>query len=153
MMQRLRMTTPLGFLGITLGSSGLEGIDLFCDTGDWETGQGGTDAERQLAAYFADGSHRFSLPLLLHGTPFQQRVWAALRRIPPGEVRTYGQLARTLGSGARAVGSACRRNPVPLVVPCHRVVGAGGLGGYSGAVEGSRLAVKRWLLKHEGAVW
>jgi methylated-DNA-[protein]-cysteine S-methyltransferase len=72
--------------------------------------------------------------------------------IPPGEVRTYGALARKLRSSARAVGNACRANPVPMVVPCHRVVGATGLGGYMGAFTGDPLAIKEWLLRHEGAL-
>lgn len=104
---------------------------------------------RQLRRYFADPAHVFSLPLALAGTSFQQCVWQALCAIPPGQPRRYGELARQLGSGARAVGGACRANPVPIVVPCHRVVGAQGLGGYLGATVEEGLAIKRWLLEHE----
>jgi methylated-DNA-[protein]-cysteine S-methyltransferase len=104
----------------------------------------------QLRAYFADGSCRFSLSLDVAGTPFQQRVWQALRRIPCGTTRTYGEIAGELGTSARAVGNACRANPLPLVIPCHRVVSARGIGGFSGGTAGKRLAVKRWLLAHEG---
>ncbi|MDX1252513.1 MAG: methylated-DNA--[protein]-cysteine S-methyltransferase [Gammaproteobacteria bacterium] len=104
---------------------------------------------RQVQRYFADPSHVFSLPLALPGTPFQQRVWQALCAIPPGQPRRYGELARQLGSGARAVGGACRANPVPIIVPCHRVVGAQGLGGYLGATAEEGLLIKRWLLEHE----
>jgi len=75
-------------------------------------------------------------------------VWAAIRAIPPGEVRTYGELARALGSSARAVGQATGANPWPVLVPCHRVVAAQGLGGYVGWHAPGR-AVKRWLLRHE----
>jgi methylated-DNA-[protein]-cysteine S-methyltransferase len=77
-------------------------------------------------------------------------VRAALQDIPPGTVRTYAELARQLGSAARAVGGACRNNPVPILIPCHRVVGQQGLGGYTGALTGDPLGIKRWLLRHEG---
>ena len=103
----------------------------------------------QIAAYCRDAHHRFTVPLCMAGTPYQQKVWQALRRIPVGATRSYGALAHTLDSGARAVGGACRVNPIPLIVPCHRVVAASGLGGYSGATAGVNLAIKQWLLAHE----
>ncbi len=84
------------------------------------------------------------------GTPFQQQVWRELTRIPFGETRSYGELATNLNSSARAVAGACRRNPLPLLVPCHRVVAKHGLGGFMGKTEGQALAIKRWLLQHEG---
>jgi len=105
---------------------------------------------RELRAYFDDPRHPLRLPLRLEGTEHQRRVWRALMRIPPGEVRSYGELARALRSSPRAVGGACRANPVPLVVPCHRVVGADGVGGFMGRRGGGALAIKRWLLAHEG---
>ncbi len=109
------------------------------------------EAGRQLQAYFRDPCHVFTLPLKPRGTPFQQRVWSALRAIPPGTARSYAELARALGSAPRAVGGACRANPLPIIVPCHRVVTArGALGGYGGATTGARLAMKKWLLAHEG---
>ncbi len=104
----------------------------------------------QLQAYFEDGRQGFSLPVKLLGTDFQRRVWQALQAIPAGEVRTYGQLAEQLGSHSRAIGMACRNNPVPLIVPCHRVVAADGPGGFAGQRGGEKLALKRWLLAHEG---
>jgi len=100
-----------------------------------------------LDAYAADGAVVFDIPLDLRGSAFQRRVWAELRAIPPGETVTYGELARRVGrpGAARAVGSAVARNPVSIVVPCHRVVGSdGSLTGYAGGVER-----KRWLLAHE----
>jgi len=108
------------------------------------------DAGRQLQRYAEDPEWRFSLPLQTRGTPFQQRLWDALRGIPPGRHQTYGQLARALNSAPRAVGQACRRNPVPIVVPCHRVLAAGGVGGFAGASAGEKLDIKRALLAHEG---
>ena len=96
------------------------------------------EAEDQLKAYFAGESREFTLPLRLDGTPFQRSVWDELRRIPYGERRTYGELAAALGnpSASRAVGLANGRNPVGIIVPCHRVVGAnGGLTGYGGGLD------------------
>jgi len=106
-------------------------------------------ARRQLAEYFAGERRAFDLPLAPRGTPFQQAVWRALLRIPLGETRSYGQIAAELGrrSGGRAVGAANARNPISIVIPCHRVIGAdGSLTGYAGG-EGA----KRWLLEHERA--
>jgi O-6-methylguanine DNA methyltransferase len=103
---------------------------------------------RELERYFAKGEWRFSVPLdLSAGTEFDRAVWKALRRIPAGRTRTYGGVASMLGRprAARAVGNACGRNPVPLVVPCHRVVAAGGIGGF-----GLGLDLKRRLLALEG---
>ena len=103
-----------------------------------------------LEAYFQDGRQGIDLALAPRGTPFQQRVWRALRTIPPGRLLTYGDLARQLGTSARAIGGACRANPCLIAVPCHRVVARDGLGGFAGDRSGRRLAVKRWLLRHEG---
>lgn len=108
----------------------------------------------QIQAYLDDPRFVFDLPLHLAGSHHQLTVWEAMQRIPAGSTRTYGELARELGSSARAVGGACGANPLPLVVPCHRVVAAGGdLGGFMGARgEGFERSIKRWLLEHEGAV-
>jgi methylated-DNA-[protein]-cysteine S-methyltransferase len=105
---------------------------------------------RQLNEYFESHATDFDLPLALQGTLFQRRLWAELTRIPFGQTRTYGEIARLLGSSPRAVGQACRANPCPIVVPCHRVVAIKGLGGFAGDTSGCKLAVKRWLLDHEG---
>jgi methylated-DNA-[protein]-cysteine S-methyltransferase len=96
------------------------------------------DVIEQLAAYFAGDLETFDLPLGLHGTPFQRTVWAALREIPYGETVSYGELAHHIGrpGAARAVGLANGKNPIGIIVPCHRVVGAGGgLTGYGGGIE------------------
>lgn len=92
----------------------------------------------------------FDIDLRASGTPFQMKVWRALSQIPLGQVRTYGELARQLKTSARAVGNACRANPVPLVIPCHRVVSKSGMGGFAGKRKGEPMTVKAWLLKHEG---
>jgi methylated-DNA-[protein]-cysteine S-methyltransferase len=108
------------------------------------------EAARQLDRYFARKLRRFDLPLAQRGTDFQKRVWAAMRDIPYGETATYGGMAMALGSGPRPVGMACARNPIPIIVPCHRVLGRGGKeGGFSG---GEGLPTKRQLLALEGVV-
>ena len=108
------------------------------------------EAAHQLDRYFARKLRRFDLPLAAHGTDFQQRVWAAMRDIPYGETATYGGLAMALGSGPRPIGMACARNPIPIIQPCHRVLGSGGSeGGFSG---GKGLPTKRQLLALEGVV-
>ena len=105
-----------------------------------------------LQRYLADSHTHIPLQIPIVGTVFQRRVWRALQRIPVGEVRTYGELATELGSCARAVAQACRANPLPILIPCHRVVSASGLGGYMGQSDGPLLEIKRWLLHHEGYV-
>ena len=108
-------------------------------------------AVRELARYLEDPAFRFSVPLATGGTPFQQRVWAALSGIPVGESRTYGEVARMVRSAPRAIGQACGANRIALIVPCHRVVGAmGSMGGFMNAESGDPIAIKRWLLTHEG---
>src|SRR5215467_6201430 len=108
------------------------------------------EAARQLDLYFAKKLKRFDLPLAAHGTDFQKRVWAVMCDIPYGETATYGGMAMALGSGPRAVGMACSTNPIPIIVPCHRVLGSGGKeGGFSG---GKGLPTKRQLLALEGVV-
>ncbi len=107
-------------------------------------------AKRQLDAYFAGQRQSFDLPLAPDGSPSERRVWALMARIPYGETRSYGQLAKALKLSPRAVGRACARNPLPILLPCHRVTGAEGeLGGYSG--EGG-VETKRRLLLLEGAL-
>ena len=108
---------------------------------------------QQVTRYFADPDFVFSLPLMAAGSAYQQRVWAVISAIARGTVRTYGQVAREIGSAPRAVGQACGANWFPLVIPCHRVTAAGGLGGFANQNDehGFHLSVKRWLLRHEGA--
>jgi methylated-DNA-[protein]-cysteine S-methyltransferase len=107
------------------------------------------EAADQIDAYFRGARRRFELPLAPGGSPFQRRVWQAMAEIPYGRTATYGALAAASGSTARAVGGACGANPLPIVVPCHRVVASTGLGGYSGA---GGLDTKRRLLELEGAL-
>jgi methylated-DNA-[protein]-cysteine S-methyltransferase len=106
-------------------------------------------AARQLECYRDDPDATFDLPLLIEGTAFQRGVWEAMRAIPRGRTRTYGELARELGGEARAVGQACGDNRLPIVIPCHRVVAADGIGGFAHATDGYLIEAKRWLLLHE----
>jgi len=146
--------SPIGKLGICVRDKQLTRLDYLPDSRRLKPAATafGQRVCSELAAYFEDPGHRFTLPVAEQGTVFQRRVWQQLTRITPGTAWTYGELAARLGSGARAVGNACRHNPVSIVVPCHRVVGAAGLGGYSGKTAGPGLERKRWLLQHEGAV-
>jgi methylated-DNA-[protein]-cysteine S-methyltransferase len=145
------LDSPLGRLGVCLQDGHVTRLNYLPKT--WRLRQAVTPREQavsqQLESYFADSRSRFKLPLEMHGTPFQLRVWQTLQSIPAGTTVTYGQLAERLDSGARAVGNACRRNPISIIVPCHRVTSAAGIGGYGGKTGGTPLVRKQWLLQHE----
>jgi methylated-DNA-[protein]-cysteine S-methyltransferase len=151
-MHRAVVDTPIGPVGLVASEHALHAV-LF--DGGRIRAEGASpvldDAARQLDAYFAGELVTFDLPLELHGTEFQRRCWLALATIPYGQTVSYGEQARRLGLGpdaARAVGAANGRNPLPIVLPCHRVLGAdGSLTGFGGG-----LHVKRYLLEHEGAL-
>lgn len=102
---------------------------------------------RELTEYFVGRRTKFTVPVAPEGTPLQQQIWKAMSRIPLGKTETYGALAKAVGHprAARAVGSACGKNPIGIIIPCHRVLSSSGLGGYS-----SGLGKKKWLLRHEG---
>jgi len=144
--------SPIGPLGLVASDTGLQSV-LF--DGSSMQAQGSSpvlaEAARQLEAYFDGELVAFDLPLELSGTEFQRRCWLALATIPYGQTVSYGEQARRLGlapDAARAVGAANGQNPLPIVLPCHRVIGAdGSLTGFGGG-----LHVKRYLLEHEGAL-
>lgn len=139
------LDTPVGPLTVT--------VEAGCVTEvSWDRREDGddpvlNDALDQLAAYFNGRLITFTLPLAL-GEGFRERFLAALCAIPYGETRSYGDLAQELGVSAQAIGQACGANPIPVIVPCHRVLGANGLGGFSGA---GGVETKVALLRHEGA--
>ena len=145
-MPALTVDSPVGALTITETDGAITALT-------WG-GQGANDmpllrrAAAQLAAYFAGERGDFDLPLKVHGSDSQIRICAAIAAIPFGETRTYGELSRDLDLPAQAVGRGCGGNPIPILIPCHRVLGAQGLGGFSG---GTGIETKIWLLKHEGA--
>jgi methylated-DNA-[protein]-cysteine S-methyltransferase len=148
------VTSPIGELLLAADGKGVTGIYMQNQkhaagrTRDWKRDDAAlAEPCKQLQAYFAGALRDFDLPLAAQGTPFQQGVWRALCAIPYGETISYGELARRIGqpTAVRAVGLANGRNPIAIVVPCHRVIGANGsLTGYGGG-----LARKRWLLAHE----
>ncbi len=108
------------------------------------------EIQNQFAAYFSKQLTQFSLPYLVkQGTDYQMKVWDQIRKISFGETKTYGEIATKIKSGPRAVGNACRRNKLLLIVPCHRVVSAAGLGGFMGDDTGKLVKRKQWLLSHE----
>lgn len=144
-MPQLSLHSPIGDLTVSQEDGAIVAVDW-----GWGRDQAETPllraAREQLFAYFDGGLTRFDLPLAPHGTAYQRRVWDALCAIPYGETRTYRQVAAAAGGVARSVGQANGNNPIPIIIPCHRVLAAGGLGGYSG---GDGLDTKRWLLNLE----
>lgn len=151
------LRAPFATLGISATDSHVTGIRFLAPSVPARAPRQGSVAHLacvQIQAYLDDPQHEFDLPLRLAGTRHRLAVWEAMQRIPAGKTRSYGELALELGSSARAVGGACGANPIPLVVPCHRVIAANhALGGFMGAREdGFELAIKRWLLGHEGAL-
>ena len=147
-MPSLSIPSPIGPLTIEEQDDKIVAIN-------WSKGPAGNgspllnEAARQLAAYFDGKLSHFDLPLAPAGSPFEKRVWSAMQKIPYGETRCYGDLASAVSSAPRPVGRACGRNPIPIVIPCHRVLAKGGMGGYSG--QGG-LDTKCALLRLEGAL-
>lgn len=141
---------PFGALGVRMAGEALAEL-IFLPEGKACIPAAIVPIAASLNAYFANPGFVFDLPLRLGGTVFRRRVWAALEEIPAGRTTTYSALARQLGSGARAVGQALGDNPIPIIVPCHRVLAARGLGGFMHTADDFPLTVKRWLLSHEGA--
>lgn len=144
-MPQLSLHTPLGDLTVSEDDGAIVAVDW-----GWGRDQDETPllvaARHQLQDYFDRKRVRFDLPLAPSGTDYRRRVWAALRDIPPGQTRTYADIARVAGGSARSVGQANGANPIPVLIPCHRVVAAAHLGGYSG---GDGLETKRFLLQLE----
>lgn len=148
-MKQLQFASPLGPLLITANAKGIESV-LFRDNSDAPDHSNDMlllDCKAQFDAYFAGTLQQFDVPLAAQGTEFQQAVWQQLYKIPFAQLRSYSDIARALNNpkAVRAVGAANGRNPLTIIVPCHRVIGANGtLTGYAGG-----LARKDWLLKHE----
>ena len=148
-----KLSVPFGVLGVRCTDDALTGIE-FLVPGAAPQPPGNALAQKvceQLSAYLIDPDFRFNLSIKPGGTVHQNNVWQAMRNIPRGETRSYGELAAVLKSGAQAVGQACGANPIPIIVPCHRVVGKTGLGGFMHHASGKSLDIKRWLLAHEAA--
>lgn len=147
--------TPIGGLGILTEKNNLIRIDFLCNdfqpkiTKDLFCKQ----VIEQLRDYFSGKQNNFDLMMETTGTPFQHRVWQALQKIPFGKTLSYGELASKLNTSARAIGNACRANPIPVIIPCHRIVGANSMGGFAGARKGELCDMKQWLLQHEKIIY
>ena len=148
-----KLPVPFGVLGIRCDERALLGIDFLPASENQQRASSALAKTvcEQLLRYFECPEVQFSLPLNTSGTPHQQKVWQAMSAIPCGQTRSYGELAAELHSSAQAVGQACGANPIPIIVPCHRVVGRSGLGGFMRHASGTSLDIKRWLLAHEAA--
>ncbi len=148
---QVKLRVPFGVLGIHCENEMLSGITFLLSKSTVKKPR--DDFERkvceQLQAYFETADFQFDLPLKLPGTEHQVKVWQAMRDIPCGSVQTYGELSKLIHSSPRAIGQACGNNPIPIVVPCHRVVSKTGFGGFMHSTENSILDIKRWLLRHE----
>lgn len=142
---------PFGRVAIAADDDGLSSIDLVSGKTPLQSPNNLFTRRicQALRQYVREPKTRFDLPLNVAGTEFQKKVWRALGKIPPGKPVTYGALAKRLKTSARAIGGACRENPVPIVVPCHRVTGATDRGGYMGQTRGPAVRMKHWLLSHE----
>jgi methylated-DNA-[protein]-cysteine S-methyltransferase len=147
-----RITGPFAVLGVRtegerlvqidylpLGAATLEPVDSLS-----------REVCAQLQAYFDDPDFRFDLPFRYDGSAFQCRVWELIRSIPRGHALSYSEVAARVGSAPRPVGAACGANRIPLLIPCHRVIGADGIGGFMHSRRGRGIHIKRWLLRHEG---
>lgn len=146
------IAAPFGQLGIVAQPEAVSRIVFLDATTPLLMPEPGSLAEevaRQLQAYFLEPAFRFDLPCRPQGTPFQQRVWQEIAAIPPAATVSYGAIAQQLGSSARAVGQACGNNPLPIVIPCHRVLARSGLGGFNHSRAEQTLTIKFWLLRHE----
>lgn len=147
-----RLKTPFATLGIVASETHLLHIHFLPMDVMAKAPKSNTVAHLasvQLMAYLDNPAFEFDLPLMLTGSKHQVDVWQAMRIIKAGATQTYGELSASIDSSPRAVGTACGQNPVPIVVPCHRVVAATGLGGFMGGKKNDPLAIKRWLLAHE----
>lgn len=143
--------SPFGYVGVTVGNGAVTAVDWLAEHREREPRDAlAAETVRQLRAWFDEPRQPFDLPLAPADTPFRARMREAMCAIPPGRTRTYGEIAAEIGSVARAVGGACRHNPLAIIVPCHRVVARDGIGGYSGDWgRGAALSHKQRLLALE----
>jgi len=155
------INSPIGKLEIKFSGEKLSGIHFLDHNLNNIVGSNLFDQENrtikniitQLQQYFVNPNITFNIPFDLIGTAFQKRVWNELLSIPVGATKTYGDLAKKLNSSARAVGTACKKNPIPIVIPCHRVIARDHIGGFAGKTSGNAIEIKQWLLTHEMGKW
>lgn len=150
-MQTTTLHSPIGKLKLYIQQNKLTKVDFLPEDATIEPPQDKISQHicNELEKYFKNPNHQFDIEFELAGTEFQKKVWQTLRTIPAGKTETYSSLAELLKTGARAIGNACRTNPIPIIIPCHRIVGKNHLGGYVGNIEGKLMDTKKWLLKHE----
>lgn len=143
--------SPLGKLGIRCTPSHLTQLSFLSAEYDCHQSKNPLDQQviQELRAYFANPQHVFTIPLQPKGSPFQHNVWQHLQQLPVSKTQTYGELAKALKTGPRAIGQACRTNQIAIIIPCHRILARHHAGGYMGTLSGQPLERKRWLLKHE----
>jgi len=144
-------TAPFATLGLKLNQQSICELDFIFEDISKPIFQNeyAEKIAEQINCYFENPSYQFDLNVSPEGTKFQKSVWREMREIPSGSCLTYSEVAEELKSGARAVGNACRKNPIPLIIPCHRIVAKNGLGGFAGETTGQLTDIKQWLLDHE----
>ncbi len=145
------LPSPFSNLGIHIEDNKLTRIDFLQKNSKPQAPKDNVarHVTKELQHYLKNPQHIFGVDMHLEGTPFQKKVWKALRKIPSGSAVTYGMLAKQLKTSPRAIGNACRSNPIPVIIPCHRVVAQNHIGGYAGKTQGGKLDIKKWLLQHE----
>lgn len=143
--------SPVGLIGICTDKNHLTRIDFLLNTQKPMTPSDpiAKSTTEQLSHYFDNPNFSFDIPLKFNVSPFQEKVLNALQDIPCGQTEYYGSLAKKLQTSPRPIGMACRRNPISIIIPCHRVTAKNSLGGFGGETEGDRPAIKSWLLEHE----
>ena len=150
-MDKAIISTPLIFMELIADKTHLLAINFIDKPTSEQTNLPPViqQAQNDINAYLKNPTHEFTTPYKLTGTSLQQKIWKLLTTIPAKETKTYGELASALHTSPRVVGNACRANPIPIIIPCHRVVAANGLGGYAGQKKGSMFNIKTTLLDHE----
>jgi len=153
------LSTPIGQIQVFCHQNKITELDLGIDdeksfpphlkTTEKSMSSFASRVKRQLLEYFSNALVGFDADIQVKGTPFQRSVWDVISSVKVGETLTYSDVARQLDSSPRAVGNACRANPVPIIVPCHRIVSKSGIGGFAGEREGNNINIKYWLLEHE----
>lgn len=147
-------STPIGKLGVVVAAGQVAAVDFLQAQASLQKPKNKAVSKivSKIQGYFLKPQAKFHLISNSQGTLLQQKIWRLLQKIPVGETITYGELAQKVGTSPRVIGNACRLNPLPVIVPCHRVIAKRGLGGYCGRVKGKLSKIKRWLLQHEKAI-
>lgn len=145
------ISSPIGKLGIAIEGDYLTKIQFLSKDTALFTSNSSLVKQviSELQQYFVDPRFCFTIPYQVTGKQLQKQIWDKLLQIPVGTTITYGELAKSIGTSPRIIGNACRANPIPIIIPCHRVVAASGIGGFCGKSQGETIDVKRWLLRHE----